>query len=129
MQIFDFALFNKKIFFVMIHELGRIRNVFYGGVCMVKLMIIISGLFYDAYLKEVIAVLEKDEEFRNKMANVNFEDVKVATFSKELNTVAKHVRDELDTLKRKEIDRIRKLLKGKGTTLKNRLCSIYYFLA
>ena len=73
----------------------------------------ILGLFYDAYLKEVIAVLEKDEEFRNKMANVNFEDVKVATFSKELNTVAKHVRDELDTLKRKEIDRIRKLLKGK----------------
>merc|ERR1712131_523964 len=60
-----------------------------------------TGLFYDAYLKEVIAVLEKDEEFRNKMANVNFEDVKVATFSKELNTVAKHVRDELDTLKRK----------------------------
>ena len=80
-------------------------------------------------MKEVIAVLEKDEEFRNKMANVNFEDVKVATFSKELNTVAKHVRDELDTLKRKEIDRIRKLLKGKGTTLKNWLCSIYYFLA
>ena len=78
-----------------------------------------KGLFYDAYLKEVIAVLEKDEEFRNKMANVNFEDVKVATFSKELNTVAKHVRDELDTLKRKEIDRIRKLLKGNGTTLKN----------
>ena len=70
-------------------------------------------------MKEVIAVLEKDEEFRNKMANVNFEDVKVATFSKELNTVAKHVRDELDTLKRKEIDRIRKLLKGEGTTLKN----------
>ena len=89
-----------------------------------------KGLFYDAYLKEVIAVLEKDEEFRNKMANVNFEDVKVATFSKELNTVAKHVRDELDTLKRKEIDRIRKLLKGNGTTLKNSIsCSIYYFLA
>ena len=80
---------------------------------MVNFIIVFLGLFYDAYLKEVIAVLEKDEEFRNKMANVNFEDVKVATFSKELNTVAKHVRDELDTLKRKEIDRIRKLLKGK----------------
>ena len=80
---------------------------------MVNFIIAFLGLFYDAYLKEVIAVLEKDEEFRNKMANVNFEDVKVATFSKELNTVAKHVRDELDTLKRKEIDRIRKLLKGK----------------
>ena len=80
---------------------------------MINFIIAFLGLFYDAYLKEVIAVLEKDEEFRNKMANVNFEDVKVATFSKELNTVAKHVRDELDTLKRKEIDRIRKLLKGK----------------
>ena len=94
----------------MVHELGKFCQVDNYNV---------SGLFYDAYLKEVIAVLEKDEEFRNKMANVNFEDVKVATFSKELNTVAKHVRDELDTLKRKEIDRIRKLLKGRGTTLKN----------
>ena len=46
------------------------------------------------------------------MADVNFEEVKVATFSKEINNVAKHVRDELDNLKRKEIDRIRKLLKG-----------------
>ena len=46
------------------------------------------------------------------MANVNFEEIKVATFSKELNNVAKHVRDKLDDIKRKEIDRIRKLLKG-----------------
>ena len=61
----------------------------------------------------MIKVLEKDEEFRKKMENVNFEDVKIATFSKELNNVAKHVRDELDNLKRKEVDRIRKLLKAK----------------
>ena len=65
------------------------------------------GLFYDAYLQEVIKVLEKDEDFRKKMENVNFEDIKIATFSKELNSVAKHVRDELDNLKRKEVDRIR----------------------
>jgi len=51
--------------------------------------------------------LEKDEDFRKKMENVNFEDIKIATFSKELNSVAKHVRDELDNLKRKEVDRIR----------------------
>ena len=75
-------------------------------------LIIYSGLFYDHYLQEVIKILEKDEDFRKKMADVNFEEVKVATFSKELNNVAKHVRDELDNLKRKEIDRIRKLLKG-----------------
>ena len=75
-------------------------------------MNIYSGLFYDAYLQEVIKVLEKDDEFRKKMENVNFEDVKIATFSKELNNVAKHVRDELDNLKRKEVDRIRKLLKA-----------------
>lgn len=73
-----------------------------------------TGLFYDEYLQEVIKVLEKDEEFRKKMENVNFEDVKIATFSKELNNVAKHVRDELDNLKRKEVDRIRKLLKAKA---------------
>ena len=75
-------------------------------------MNIYLGLFYDAYLQEVIKVLEKDDEFRKKMENVNFEDVKIATFSKELNNVAKHVRDELDNLKRKEVDRIRKLLKA-----------------
>ena len=109
MQIFDFALF--KTIFLFVHGLGFKMNFMTDG----QVYNYFKGLFYDAYLKEVIAVLEKDEEFRNKMANVNFEDVKVATFSKELNTVAKHVRDELDTLKRKEIDRIRKLLKGKGT--------------
>ena len=70
-------------------------------------------MFYDEYLQQVIKVLEEDPEFREKMANVNFEEVKVATFSKELNNVAKHVRDKLDDIKRKEIDRIRKLLKGK----------------
>ena len=71
-----------------------------------------SGLFYDAYLQEVIKTLEKDPEFRKKMENVNFEDVKIATFSKELNSVAQHVRDELDLIKKREIERIRKLLKG-----------------
>ena len=75
------------------------------------------GLFYDQYLQEVIKALEKDEDFRKKMADVNFEEVKVATFSKELNNVAKHVRDELDNLKRKEIGRIRELLKGIGSNI------------
>jgi len=73
-----------------------------------------TGLFYDEYLQKVIKVLEEDPEFREKMANVNFEEIKVATFSKELNNVAKHVRDKLDDIKRKEIDRIRKLLKAKS---------------
>jgi len=72
-----------------------------------------TGLFYDEYLQKVIKVLEEDPDFREKMADVNFEQVKVATFSKELNNVAKHVRDKLDDIKRKEIDRIRKLLKAK----------------
>merc|ERR1712141_939043 len=63
-----------------------------------------TGLFYDHYLQEVIKILEKDEEFRKKMADVNFEE----------DNVAKHVRDELDNLKRKEIERIRKLLKAKA---------------
>ena len=75
-------------------------------------------MFYDEYLQQVIKVLEEDPEFREKMANVNFEEVKVATFSKELNNVAKHVRDKLDDIKRKEIDRIRKLLKGKFLVIK-----------
>ena len=59
------------------------------------------------------------------MANVNFEEVKVATFSKELNNVAKHVRDKLDDIKRKEIDRIRKLLKG--TYYKEIFGEVYFF--
>ena len=78
---------------------------------MLKFQVVLNICTYDAYLQEVIKVLEKDDEFRKKMENVNFEDVKIATFSKELNNVAKHVRDELDNLKRKEVDRIRKLLK------------------
>jgi len=73
-----------------------------------------TGLFYDSYLQEVIKTLDKDPAFREKMQNVNLDEVKIATFSKELNNVAKHVRDELDVLKRKEVDRIRKLLKMKS---------------
>ena len=72
-----------------------------------------TGLFYDEYLQEVLKALESDPEFREKMNGVNFDEVKVGTWSKELNTVAKHVRDKLDDLKRKEIERIRKLLKAK----------------
>ncbi|CAG5098882.1 Oidioi.mRNA.OKI2018_I69.XSR.g16058.t1.cds [Oikopleura dioica] len=79
-----------------------------------------TGLFYDSYLQEVIKTLDKDPAFREKMQNVNLDEVKIATFSKELNNVAKHVRDELDVLKRKEVDRIRKLLKMKATMEKGK---------
>jgi len=36
-----------------------------------------TGLFYDAYLQEVVKLLESDESFKKKMQTADFEDIKV----------------------------------------------------
>lgn len=36
-----------------------------------------TGLYYDAYLRQVIEVLETDAHFREKLQTTNVEDIKV----------------------------------------------------
>lgn len=72
------------------------------------------GLEYERYLKEVVAVLEKDEGFRSKIENANSSDIKSGKIAKHLQFVSHEVRSKLDELKRSELDRLRMLLKQKA---------------
>nr|XP_057932236.1 nucleobindin-2-like [Doryrhamphus excisus] len=72
-----------------------------------------SGLHYDRYLREVIEYLEKDPHFREKLKNTNMDDIKHGKLSKELDFVHHSLRTKLDELKRKEMTRLRMLIKAK----------------
>uniref|UniRef100_A0A8C5SZI2 Nucleobindin 2 n=1 Tax=Laticauda laticaudata TaxID=8630 RepID=A0A8C5SZI2_LATLA len=72
-----------------------------------------TGLYYDAYLRQVIEVLETDTHFREKLQTANMEDIKNGKFSKELDLVGHKVRTKLDELKRQEVARLRMLIKAK----------------
>ncbi|KAG8125747.1 hypothetical protein E2320_020920, partial [Naja naja] len=72
-----------------------------------------TGLYYDAYLRQVIDVLETDAHFREKLQTANMEDIKSGKFSKELDLVGHKVRTKLDELKRQEVARLRMLIKAK----------------
>ena len=62
----------------------------------------------------VIKILEKDEALRAKMEEGDLSHLKISELTDfdEINELAQHLRDELDDLKRSEVERIRKLLKG-----------------
>uniref|UniRef100_U3FBZ2 Nucleobindin-2 n=1 Tax=Micrurus fulvius TaxID=8637 RepID=U3FBZ2_MICFL len=72
-----------------------------------------TGLYYDAYLRQVIDVLETDPHFREKLQTANMDDIKNGKFSKELDLVGHNVRTKLDELKRQEVARLRMLIKAK----------------
>lgn len=75
-----------------------------------------TGLFYDEYLQAVIKILEKDDDLRLKMemGDLNHLKINELTDIEEINELAQHLRDELDELKRSEVERIRKLLKAQN---------------
>uniref|UniRef100_A0A8D0CA19 Nucleobindin 2 n=2 Tax=Salvator merianae TaxID=96440 RepID=A0A8D0CA19_SALMN len=72
-----------------------------------------TGLYYDAYLRQVIDVLETDKHFREKLQTADIEAIKSGKLSKELDLVSHHVRTKLDELKRQEVARLRMLIKAK----------------
>ncbi|KAF7245601.1 Nucleobindin-2, partial [Varanus komodoensis] len=72
-----------------------------------------TGLYYDAYLRQVIDVLETDKHFREKLQTADIEEIKNGKLSKELDLVSHHVRTRLDELKRQEVARLRMLIKAK----------------
>ncbi|XP_064634210.1 nucleobindin-2-like isoform X4 [Lineus longissimus] len=67
------------------------------------------GLEYEKYLKEIFSTLEEDEAFRDKIAADP--DVKRNDISRHLEFVSHSVRTKLDEIKRREIDRIKSLMK------------------
>jgi len=86
-----------------------------------------TGLFYDEYLQGVLKILEKDENLKNKMEEDIAEHggsshLKINSLVQfdEINDLAKHLRDELDDLKRIEVERVRKLLKAENRILQGK---------
>ena len=66
---------------------------------------------YVKYLKQVIEILEDDENFAKKLENVTEEDIRSGRIAEEIDFASHHIRTRLDELKRKEIESQRQLLR------------------
>lgn len=66
---------------------------------------------YVKYLKQVIEILEEDENFSKRLENVTEEDIRSGKIAEEIDFASHHVRTKLDELKRKEIESQRQLLR------------------
>merc|ERR1712088_256013 len=67
------------------------------------------GIEYNRYLQEVVQVLESDPEFRKKLEDSDVEKIGDGSIAEELKFVDHNLRTKLDDVKRKEVDRLRKL--------------------
>ncbi|CAO1370979.1 unnamed protein product [Diamesa hyperborea] len=66
---------------------------------------------YERYLKEVVGLLESDQEFRKKLDSASEADIRSGKIAQELELVDHNVRTKLDELKRNELERLRSLAK------------------
>ena len=66
---------------------------------------------YGKYLKQVIEILEEDENFSKRLENVTEEDIRTGKIAEEIDFASHSVRTKLDELKRKEIESQRQLLR------------------
>ena len=65
------------------------------------------GIEYNRYLQEVVQVLESDPEFRKKLEDSDVEKIRDGSIAEELKFVNHNLRNKLDDVKRKEVDRLR----------------------
>ena len=71
-----------------------------------------GGVEYQRYLEEVHEVLRSDPEFMQKIKDVDVKKLKDGSIADELMVTNYNLRTKLDNVKRKEIDRLRKLARG-----------------
>lgn len=71
-----------------------------------------TGLFYNDYLMKVMKALETDESFREQLLKYDFEQIKNGDVRINLNKVSDEMRLHLDETKRKEVERIRHLIRA-----------------
>ncbi|RUS73978.1 hypothetical protein EGW08_018266 [Elysia chlorotica] len=71
-----------------------------------------TGLHYDAYLRQVVEVLESDDDFRKKLETANVTDIKTGKIAMYLQMVNHTVRMKLDEIKRQEIARLQDLVRA-----------------
>merc|ERR1739838_390326 len=72
-----------------------------------------TGLLYDNYLKQVLKVLESNSELRKKMEEASVDDIKNGKLSHAVNFLPDELRDKLNTVKKEEIHRLRRLVQAK----------------
>lgn len=68
---------------------------------------------YHRYLTEVVAALESDPDFKQKLQNADENDIKSGKIANELEFVSHHVRTKLDEIKRIELERLKDLVEKK----------------
>uniref|UniRef100_H2YER1 NUCB1-like N-terminal domain-containing protein n=1 Tax=Ciona savignyi TaxID=51511 RepID=H2YER1_CIOSA len=84
-----------------------------GGVPVPDANPVNTGLYYDQYLQKVIKLLESDESFKKKMENADLDDIKSGSLSNEIYKVSGGIREQLNALKKEEMNRLRKILHAK----------------
>lgn len=62
---------------------------------------------YARYLKQVVQILEQDEDYVKKLMNASDDDLRSGKVAEDLDLVKYDVRTKLDELKRQEIERQR----------------------
>ncbi|GFR60888.1 nucleobindin-2 [Elysia marginata] len=76
-----------------------------------------TGLAYDSYLRQVVEVLESDDDFRKKLETANVSDIKSGKIAMYLDMVNHTVRTRLDEIKRREISRLQDLVRAQIRTM------------
>jgi len=64
---------------------------------------------YARYLRQVVEILEKDEDYVKKLMNASDDDLRSGKVADDLDFVKHDVRTKLDELKRQEIERQRQI--------------------
>lgn len=64
---------------------------------------------YARYLRQVVEILEKDDDYVKKLMNASDEDLRSGKVAEDLDFVKHDVRTKLDELKRQEIERQRQI--------------------
>ena len=71
-----------------------------------------TGLFYHEYLMKVMKALETDPTFREQILNYDFDQIKNGKVKIDMENISDEMRLHLDEVKRKEVDRIRHLIRA-----------------
>lgn len=90
--------------------------------CLLSIFVIFSSInadeslqesFYDTYLQVVIKKLQSDPSFKNKLQKLSMTQIKNGQTSLSLHDITHELQNELHDVKRKEIDRLRRLIRAR----------------
>ena len=74
----------------------------------------LTASFYNIYLQRIIKTLQKDDNFRENIKRYSMDEIKAGELEEHLHEIPHDLKDELNSHKRKEIDRIRRLIRARN---------------